>query len=261
MFRFDEDRFYVMPPFFGGAPVRRKIEPMDCRGVYLKAESESGALEKFLPEGFELQKPLLTFTAEQCAGPSWLDGRDICLASVGVPVRYTGNDEGLSGTLLLAVWADDVSTVISLREETGTPAMYADISLVKNEGLRYAVCIGGEKPFLRVDFTGAETLGTDELQAVNASFPGRSFCWRYIPNVGGPGAALSQAVLSPYRRTVLEGCAGTGGMVWQRENFRASGMQQNVLSALADLCREGRASGFACRGSLHVMPELARPLP
>lgn len=261
MFRFDEDRFYAMPPFFGGSPVRRKIPPMDCRGVYLKEESEAGSLEKLLPEGFELQKPQLIFTAECCAGPSWLEGRDISLASAGVPVRYTGNDEGLSGTLLLAVWADDVSTVISLREETGTPAMYADISLVKDEAGRYSVCIGGEKPFLCVDFSGAEKLGPDDLQAANAAFPGRSFCWRYIPNVGGPGAALSQAVLSPYRRTVLEGCSGTGRLAWQRENFRSFGMQQNVLSALAGLGSEERASGFACRGSLHVMPELARPLP
>ena len=35
MFSFDEDRFYTMPPFFGGSPVRRKIALLDCQGVSL----------------------------------------------------------------------------------------------------------------------------------------------------------------------------------------------------------------------------------
>ena len=82
----------------------------------------------------------------------------------------------------------------------------------------------------------------------------------YIPNVGGPGAALSHAVLNPSRRTVTEGSRGEGNIVWQRENFRAAG-QQNVLSALSGLVSEGHAGGYALRGSLHFMPELARPLP
>ena len=111
-----------------------------------------------------------------------------------------------------------------------------------------------------MDFTAGQTLDAEQLQAINASIPSRSFCWRYIPNVGGPGAALSHAVLSPSRRTVTEGSRGEGNIVWQRENFRAAG-QQNVLSALSGLVREGHAGGYALRGSLHFMPELARPLP
>ena len=78
--------------------------------------------------------------------------------------------------------------------------------------------------------------------------------------MGGPGAALSHAVLNPSRRTVTEGSRGEGNIVWQRENFRAAG-QQNVLSALSGLVHEGPAGGYALRGSLHFMPELARPLP
>ena len=129
MFSFDEDRFYTMPPFFGGSPVRRKIALLDCQGMYLTVETDPGAVGKILPEGFELEKPEIALSFEHCASPSWLEGRDINIVSAGVPVRYTGNDEGLSGTLLLAVWIDEFSTVTALREETGTPAMYADITL------------------------------------------------------------------------------------------------------------------------------------
>lgn len=260
MFSFDEDRFYTMPPFFGGSPVRRKIALLDCRGVSLTLEADPGAVGKILPEGFEMERPEINLSFEHCANPSWLEGRDINIASVGVPVRYTGNDEGLSGMLLLAVWIDEFSTVTSLREETGMPAMYADITLSKPGGSSFTASVGGKQPFLRVDFTAGQALGAEQLQVINASIPSRSFCWRYIPNVGGPGAALSHAVLSPSRRTVTEGSRGEGNIVWQRENFRAAG-QQNVLSALSELVREGPAGGYVLRGSLHVMPELARPLP
>lgn len=260
MFSFDEDRFYTMPPFFGGSPVRRKIALLDCQGVSLTVETDPGAVGKILPEGFEMERPEINLSFEHCASPSWLEGRDINIASAGVPVRYTGNDEGLSGMLLLAVWIDEFSTVTALREETGTPAMYADISLSKPGGSIFTASLGGKQPFLRVDFTAGQTLDAEQLQAINASIPSRSFCWRYIPNVGGPGAALSHAVLSPSLRTVTEGSRGEGNIVWQRENFRAAG-QQNVLSALSGLVREGHAGGYALRGSLHFMPELARPLP
>jgi len=62
------------------------------------------------------------------------------------------------------------------------------------------------------------------------------------------------------RRERCKGSRGEGNIVWQRENFRAAG-QQNVLSALSGLVSEGPAGGYALRGSLHFMPELARPLP
>lgn len=123
MFSFDEDRFYTMPPFFGGSPVRRKIALLDCQGVSLTVETDPGAVGKILPEGFEMERPEINLSFEHCASPSWLEGRDVNIASAGVPVRYTGNDEGLSGMLLLAVWIDEFSTVTVLREETGTPAM------------------------------------------------------------------------------------------------------------------------------------------
>ena len=51
MFSFDEDRFYTMPPFFGGSPVRRKIALLDCQGVSLTVETDPGAVGKILPEG------------------------------------------------------------------------------------------------------------------------------------------------------------------------------------------------------------------
>lgn len=149
MFSFDEDRFYTMPPFFGGSPVRRKIALLDCQGVSLTVETDPGAVGKILPEGFEMERPEINLSFEHCASPSWLEGRDVNIASAGVPVRYTGNDEGLSGMLLLAVWIDEFSTVTVLREETGTPAMYADISLSKPGGSIFTASLGGKQPFLR----------------------------------------------------------------------------------------------------------------
>lgn len=70
MFSFDEDRFYTMPPFFGGSPVRRKIALLDCQGVYLTVETDPGAVGKILPEGFELEKPEIALSFEHCASPS-----------------------------------------------------------------------------------------------------------------------------------------------------------------------------------------------
>ena len=79
--------------------------------------------------------------------------------------------------LLLAVWIDEFSTVTALREETGTPAMYADISLSKPGGSIFTASLGRKQPFLRVDFTAGQTLDAEQLQAINASIPSR-----FVPN-------------------------------------------------------------------------------
>ena len=82
--------------------MRRKIALLDCQGVSLTVETDPGAVGKILPEGFEMERPEINLSFEHCASPSWLEGRDVNIASAGVPVRYTGNDEGLSGMLTLA---------------------------------------------------------------------------------------------------------------------------------------------------------------
>ena len=65
----------------------------------------------------------------------------------------------------------------------------------------------------------------------------------------------------PCHVTAVSGWHGDGKVIWHKENFARYPHQEHVLEALARIPHEERPSGvsFACQ--LHLMPELARPLP
>ena len=59
--------------------------------------------------------------------------------------------------------------------------------------------------------------------------------WRYIPNVGRPGAALSHATLYPVDATYLSGSRGTGRITWTKADPLFNPPQAAIINALADL--------------------------
>lgn len=262
MFRFDDDKYYSMPPYFGGSPVRRNKNFGEHRAVHLSCAAEAAQLERFLPEGFSLISPELRYTFCECTRASSVPDDTLNLFLASVFVRYDGNDEGLTGLLPLVMWADRVSVILSFREEAGLPALHADtLKGVESEG-RFRGSVGrGGVPFCEVEFQEGAELTADDIERMHAETPNRWFGWRYIPNTGAPGAALSHATVSPYMLSIKHGRQGTGRMVWHPEVFEHCPSQATILSCLSTLpvCEPMQGIYAAC--TMRAMPELARPLP
>ena len=262
MLKIDEDKYYSMPVFFGGQPLRAKASMGDCEGVTLRFRSEESFLKRFLPEGFALVMPELRFGFYECRKVSWLQGQSLSIFMASIPVAYAGNDEGMAGILPLALWHNNVYSILSVREEAGMPALYGEIASFRadNANLRVKAGFGG-CPFAEMEFQEVAPLSESEVDKLNDETPSRQFGWRYIPNLGVPGAALSQATMMPCHVTAVSGWSGDGKISWHKESFVRYPHQEHVLEALARIPHEERPSGVSFTCQLHLMPELARPLP
>jgi hypothetical protein len=262
MLNIDEDKYYSMPVFFGGHPLRAKASMGDCEGVTLRFRSEASFLKRFLPEGFALEMPELRFGYYECRKVSWLQGQSLSIFMVSIPVAYVGSDEGMTGILPLALWHNNVYSILSVREEAGMPALYGEIGSKRTGNANLLVTAGfADAPFAEQEFQEVAPLSEMDVDKLNMWMPSRQFGWRYIPNLGAPGAALSHATMMPCHVTAVSGWSGDGKIAWHKESFVRYPHQEHVLEALARIPHEDRPSGvsFACQ--LHLMPELARPLP
>lgn len=120
------------------------------------------------------------------------------LIQFGVPVRYLGNDEGLTGLYQLVLWEDKAEPMLTGRENTGQPKMYADLSAPRRWEERWFVRASYEETtFLKLDFFEKGAAGEEEIAAANKNLRRvNTFGWRYIPKIGDAGAARSHAVLN-----------------------------------------------------------------
>ena len=59
--------------------------------------------------------------------------------------------------------------------------------------------------------------------------------WRYVPNIGEPGAALSQATCIPSGGSPREAWSGRGEVRWHRSTWERNPTQWHIMNALADL--------------------------
>jgi len=262
MFQFNEDKYYTMPAFFGGLPVRIKIAFEDCWIFSLHFQTDFDLLHQYIPEDFEVIRPELFMSYSQCNQGSWLRDEHVKLCSLSVPVRYKGNEEGLTGVLPLIIWENCTQAIVTIREEAGLPGVYTWISDPVGEGRKYTIFMGEqERPFATLEFIEGEVLGEEEVQYINDASPVRQFGWRYIPNVGAPGAALSHATLCPFRYHAQKGNKSEAKISWHTENFGLYTGQAHILKALSSLPLLSEISAHISRGPLYLKPELSRPLP
>lgn len=262
MFKFDEEKYYSMPPFFGGLHAHRKASFAACLSLTLRVHCDQKLLESYLPEGFELQAPEMEYTFAQCRESFEPQEEGLNFVMACLPVQYLGNDEGLNGLFPLVIWENNMASIVSVREDTGLPALFASIpECIRDRGC-LAVSVGETgHPMLTLEFQEAEPLSGNEIHELNEEYPTRHFGWRYVPNIGSPGAALSQAAMRPFRRAVTSGWRGTGSVRWHPENFTIYPTQAHILTALASIPGQDNMTGDETEGSLHFMPELSRPLP
>jgi hypothetical protein len=59
--------------------------------------------------------------------------------------------------------------------------------------------------------------------------------WRYIPAVGGFGAALSEPTIFPSENVITEAYVGTGAIRWNHLTWEQNPTQFHIVNALADL--------------------------
>ena len=211
MFRLQDGYNYKMPVHFGG----NKFDPefvvtQRTTDLTISYETDLAQLENYIPEEFELRAPEITVASHKYTEINWLSGEYYNVITVTAPVRFHGKKDQLDGDYYLVVWENRTAPIIGGREHEGVPKIYADILDLLIQRPLYgtgASCNG--QTFLVMWFEATDPISGDELDTIKAQMAYvNGLGWRYIPQLEGPGAEVSQFVIYPSVRKWRRHCKG-----------------------------------------------------
>ncbi len=261
MFTFENDKCYRMPAHFGGwtyQPAETCYH--DVVNITFTCATDGDRLSAYIPEGFEPLRPELSIGYSQCREVDWMGGSAYNLIDVSVPVRFNGRRDRVEGAFSLVVWENKTTPILTGREETGVPKIYADIEDLHILGdKRFTAASFEGNTFLRLEMAVTEPM--DEAGTARfRNMPVNCLNWRYIPKVGGPGADISQPVLFPQRIEAQSVSLGEGSVQWTALRYEQCPMQAHIIKALAELPMLEMAPAVMTQGAIYLMSSLARVL-
>ncbi len=261
MFRFDDTKCYRMPPHFGGYDyVAEGTRYRDNVSISFSYTTERTRLEAYIPEAFTLVRPEVSVSFTQCRGIDWLAGSFYNLVMVSAPVRFDGTRDHVEAPYVLVIWENKTTPILSGREETGFPKIYADIEDLHIFSGNYFTNVSFEgNTFLRLHFADAVPYSEQEL-ARTKIVPMNAIGWRYIPKVGGPGADLSQPIFFPQECEVSGAWTGKGSVEWTELSWLQNPSQAQIIKALAELPMLAVGPATMLEGALVLKAPLARVL-
>ena len=264
-FEFKEGYSYHMPVHFREDPADKVIDPLYGDVFILSADitTEMDALAQFVPKDFEIPEPVVNVQYNDCRGVNWMSHGEYRIVQFGVPVRYLGNDEGLTGIYPLVLWEDKAEPILAGREDFGQPKMFADISVERRWEDHWFVRASYEgTTFVKLDFWDKEAAGADEIAIRNnATRRVNAFGWRYIPSVRGGGAALSHAVLYPSEAHVDTLWHAEAKITWTEYDWWENIIQARIILGLSSLPILKVGNALRSRGRCILVNSEARALP
>jgi len=264
MFRFLDDVNYMMPAHFGGyAGAPQPAAYHEVTSFMIAYETDLGLLAEYIPDGFEITQPVVSIQYSECRGVDWLSGGGYHLITVAVPVTYAHGQERIDGLYVLVIWEDQSAPILTGREQTGMPKIFANIEDHHQLGDRLFTNASYEgSAFLRMDFQKTKLMTAGELRALNRqSGKVNAFGWRYIPNIGRPGAALSHATLFPQEFVYSAAWLGDGRVQWEAPTAEQNSTQAHIIQALSQLPIKSYRECVMTLGSAVLRNDLARQLP
>jgi len=264
MFKFSEQCNYLMPAHFGGyegQPVPNTYR--DVTSIVVSYESDADMLTRYIPGAFELTRPVVNVQYAMCRAVDWLAGGGYNLITVSVPVVYARDVEHLEGLYVLVIWEDKTAPILAGREQSGMPKIFADIEdlhLLSDRVFTHASYEGSA--FLRMDLRKTSQLGPEELATLNQQLGKvNAFGWRYIPNTGRPGAALSHATMYPQEYPFTAAWHGEGRVHWEAPTPEQHPTQAHIIQALSRLPIKAYRDCLMTEGGVVLRNDIARPLP
>ncbi len=235
MFKFEDNKCYRMPAHFGGSVFdpRAKATYHDVVTLAFTVTTDGDRLSDYLPEGFELRKPELGISYQQCRRIDWMAGSYYNLVWVSAPVCFNGSRDRVEGDFALVVW-ENKTTPILTGNQMGMPKIYADVEDLHILGETYRTCASYEgHTFLQMEMTGAQPMSEEQVKPLQRDV--NSLGWRYVQKLGGPGAEVSQPTLYPMRSETSSAWTGSGRLQWTELTWEQNPMQFHIIKALADL--------------------------
>lgn len=249
-YSFQPDAMYRMPTHFGPRTGPRRGpdgQGFDCvdspksRSHSVSYLTRADALEALLPPGFALHgEPVLTVSATYMKEIDWLAGRGYNTLGASFPVQFNGQEDQITGNLLLVLWENLTDPILTGREELGFSKIYCELpEPTAHRGTTHCIASWLGFRFLDLTLRAMQELSADEIAALPASSSDGTLHYKYIPRTGEWGTAdVAYPVLTPAHtpnRRVLQMWKGDGTVEWHPARWEDMPTQFNVVNGLAAL--------------------------
>lgn len=253
-FKFQDNYVYRMPVHFGGASFFPwSVVHEDTLNIVVKYETDPEALVQYLPEVFELREPIVSVQYSNSREVAWMSNGEYRLVQVSIPVKYKGKSEEIAGDYALVVWENKTCPIIGGREEDGVPKIFADIACERHVGDHWFTAASYEScTFLQIDINKKNELSGEDINNMNRNLKINLFGWRYLPNLGKGGAALSQATLYPQEMYAKQAWNAEGSIRWTKLTSEQHPLQHHIIEALANLPVLKYANAMLLKGTVKL---------
>ena len=253
--KIEEDGTYFMPVGFGQSPPHAAGVFEDVWTGIVNYRSERDALAAFLPEPFRpADDPVVSVVYQQCLGVNILHGGGYNLMGVNLAAVFEGKQDHLAGQFCLILWENQTVPIIRGRELLGIPKIFADVPDPQQHGQAWSVRVADAgRTLIELELTEGRRLGDGEVEALNRPRDDRHwFGWRYIPNVNGFGAALSEPQSIGMENVFTSACEVQGEVRYGDGVWDAHPGAQDILGGLRRLVVKEHLGGMIGRGSTTI---------
>jgi hypothetical protein len=228
----------MMPVHFGGDVFDPSYKAkQQATTLSVTFETDRAELERYIPEELELRAPEVQVALNQLTEINWLAGGKYNLVNITAPVRFNGKKDHIDAAYPLVVWENRTAPILTGREQTGVPKIFADIEDLHIYRPHYATSISYEgNTFLSMKFEASGPMAGKDLERAKLQFRSlEAIGWRFIPKVGAPGADLSQFILFPHGMEVDKAYVGKGTLQWTELSVMQNPRQYHIIKALSSL--------------------------
>ena len=250
----DPEASYFMPVSIPQRPLKAGVFD-NVFMIRVSCLSTTEALRGLLPEPFQpAEKPVVSVYYAQCPKVNFLAGAGYNMIGVDLATVFHGKQDVLEGDFSLVLWENQMNPVLRGREILGVPKLLADVPDPQPSSERWQVH-AAENGHVLMEMNATATPSDDTLlpQQLKAQLENHHWMgWRYIPNMNGVGAALSQPTLigrelQVHEAEKVEGQIRFGDVTWETNPASA-----DIVAALKTLEIKEYLDATVTRGTMTI---------
>ncbi len=253
---------YFMPVSIPQRPLKAGVFE-DVWTLATAYRTDRDALAALLPLPFEpADETVVTVHYSQCLKVNMLAGGGYNLMGVDLATFFNGRQDQMHGNYSLVMWENLMNPVMRGRELLGVPKLFGDVPDPSRDGNDWRVHASeNDSLLLEMEIKNARPQGEDFANQWNSDQGNQPMMgWKYIPNIDGVGAALSQPTLIGRETRAAqawrgEGSIGYGDLAWETHPASA-----DIVDALKTLLVREYLGGTITHGSMTITRALNRVL-
>ena len=241
MFKFNPYERYMMPAHFGGLHQDENSSGWyrDVTMMVVPFLTDREKLAAYLPSPFTVaEQAIVTVIYAHSKDVDWLAGRGYNLIAVTASAVFNGENEQLEGQYSLVWWENLADAILSGRELTGIPKIFADITDHSITDGQWQTSVSHfDNKILDMSIKNLRSPTPEEIAATQAAQEGKDhpMAWRFLPGVGGFGASVSEPTTFPSDMVYTGAWVGEGKIDWNHLTWEQNPTQYHIVNALADL--------------------------